>query len=139
MGRLNLDGDRQSDLSVHGGRDKAVYVYPSEHYDFWRARFPDITPGWGAFGENLTTEGLQESEVMIGDRLEIGSAEFVVTQPRTPCLKLVLRFETTDMIRQFLDSRRTGYYLAVLREGDVGSGDPIRIGVRNGPRLPLHA
>lgn len=123
---LNLDGDQQSDLSVHGGVDKAVYVYPSEHYGPWRRELPEMELPWGAFGENLTTEGLLEGSVRIGDRLRIGSAEFVVTQPRMPCFKLGIRFGRPDMVKRFLHSRRSGFYLAVLREGDVGAGDSIQ-------------
>ena len=122
---LNLDGDEQSDLSVHGGAAKAVYVYPSEHYAFWRREVPDMDFPWGAFGENLTTEGLLEGDVRIGDRLRAGSAEFVVTQPRFPCYKLGIRFGTEKMIVRFLRSGRSGFYLAVLREGEVASGDAI--------------
>src|SRR5439155_17303525 len=103
---LNLEGDEQSDLSVHGGEEKAVYAYPSEHYAFWRNQLPDADLPWGAFGENLTIEGLLESEVMTGDRIEIGSAVFVVTQPRMPCFKLGIRFGRDDMVRRFFQSRR---------------------------------
>ena len=122
---LNVAGDQQSDLTVHGGPDKAVYIYPSEHYAFWRKEFPDMELPWGAFGENFTTEGLLESEVMIGDRIQIGSAHFQVRQPRMPCYKLGIRFGRDDMIKRFLQSGRTGFYLAVLREGEVGAGDLI--------------
>ena len=124
---LNVDGDQQSDLTVHGGPDKAVYIYPSEHYAFWRTELSDMELTWGAFGENFTTEGLLESKVMIGDRLRIGSAEFEITQPRLPCYKLGIRFGRDDMIKRFLRSRRTGFYLAVRREGEVGAGDSIVI------------
>ncbi len=123
--RTNLDGDRQSDLSVHGGPAKAVYVYPSEHYAYWRAELPDQELPWGAFGENLTTEGLLESDVAEGDRVSIGSAEFEVTMPRTPCYKLTIRFGRDDMIKRFLRARRSGFYLAVVREGEIGAGDAI--------------
>ncbi len=122
---LNLDGDRQSDLSVHGGPEKAVYVYPSEHYAFWRTELPNAELSWGAFGENLTIEGLLEPDARIGDRIRIGSAEFAITQPRMPCFKLGIRFSRDDIIKRFLQSGRTGFYLAVLREGDVGAGDRI--------------
>jgi MOSC domain-containing protein YiiM len=122
--RLNLEGDEQSDLSVHGGPEKAVYAYPSEHYEYWGRELPGMDLPWGAFGENFTTEGLLE-DVRIGDRLRIGSAEFVVTQPRMPCYKLGVRFGRDDMVKRFLLSGRTGFYLAVLRLGEVGSGDPI--------------
>src|SRR6202162_2448656 len=95
---LNLDGDQQADLSVHGGFDKAVYAYPSEHYGYWREQLPGIELPWGAFGENLTTEGLSENELHIGDRLSIGSVELLVTQPRLPCFKLGVRFGRADMV-----------------------------------------
>ena len=120
---LNLEGDQQSDLSVHGGADKAVYAYPSEHYEYWAGELPGRELPWGAFGENFTTEGLLEPNVRIGDRIRIGSAEFVVTQPRIPCFKLGIRFGRDDMVKRFLRSRRTGFYLAVLREGELARGD----------------
>ena len=123
--RLNIAGDRQSDLSVHGGADKAIYAYPSEHYEFWRSELPGTDLPFGAFGENLTTEGLREDGVQIGDRFRAGSAEFVVTQPRMPCFKLGIRFNRPDMVKRFLRSGRTGFYLAVLREGEIGAGDSI--------------
>lgn len=122
---LNLEGDRQSDSSVHGGIDKAVYVYPSEHYSYWRKELPGVELPWGAFGENLTTLGLLEETVQIGDRLRIGSAELVVTQPRMPCFKLAIRFGRPDIIKTFLKSGRTGFYVSVLREGRVTAGDSI--------------
>jgi MOSC domain-containing protein YiiM len=123
MRRLNLDGDRQADLSVHGGKDKAVYCYPSEHYEFWKRELPDMDLPWGMFGENLTTTGLLETEINIGDKFRIGSAEVVVTQPRMPCYKLGIRFGRSDIIKRFLASERSGFYLAVLKEGEVGAGD----------------
>ena len=125
MRTLNLDGDRQADLRVHGGRSKAVYVYPSEHYAFWRNELPGVELPWGMFGENLTTHGLLEDDVNIGDRFRIGSAEVMVTEPRMPCYKLGLKFGRDDIIKRFLASRRTGFYVAVLVEGEVGSDDPI--------------
>ena len=126
VSRLNLAGDEQSDLSVHGGVDKAVYAYPSEHYAYWREQLPDVELAWGAFGENLTTEGLLEGELRVGDRFRIGSAEFAVTQPRLPCFKLGIRFERADMVKRFQRSGRTGFYLAVVREGTLAAGDPIQ-------------
>ena len=123
--RTNLAGDEQSDLRVHGGVEKAVYVYPHEHYAFWRAELPGVELGFGQFGENLTSEGLLESEVSIGDRLRIGSAELQVTQPRVPCFKLGLRFGRPDLVKRFLRAGRSGFYLAVLREGELGTGDAI--------------
>jgi MOSC domain-containing protein YiiM len=125
LSKLNLDGDQQSDLSVHGGPDKAVYAYPSEHYSYWRKELRDVDLPWGAFGENFTTEGLLEDQLLVGDRLRVGSAEFTVTQPRMPCFKLGIRFDSAAMVKRFLQSKRTGFYLAVLREGEVGAGDPI--------------
>ena len=127
---LNLQGDEQSNLSVHGGADKAVYVYPSEHYAYWRAELPGADLPWGGFGENFTTEGLLEEHVRIGDRLRVGSAEFVVTQPRMPCFKLGIRFDRPDIVKRFLRARRTGFYLSVTREGSVTAGDPIEFAAR---------
>ena len=126
VGRLNLEGDRQADLTVHGGIDKAVYAYPSEHYPYWAEKYPKMEIPWGSFGENFTTEGLLEDKVHLGDRLAAGSAEFAVTQPRFPCYKLGLRFGTQAILKTFLDSEKSGYYLKVLREGNVKAGDAIR-------------
>ena len=120
---LNIEGDKQSDLSVHGGYEKAVYAYPSEHYPLWRNELGEELP-WASFGENLTTEGLFE-DVRIGDRFRIGSAEFIVTQPRMPCYKLGIKFGRSDIVQKFLASERSGFYFAVLKEGEVGVGDPI--------------
>jgi MOSC domain-containing protein YiiM len=131
MRALNLDGDRQADLRVHGGRSKAVYVYPSEHYAYWRDELPGVELPWGMFGENLTTQGLLEGDVNIGDRFRIGSAEVTVTEPRMPCSKLGLKFGRDDIIKRFLASRRTGFYLTVTVEGEVGAGDPIEAASRD--------
>jgi MOSC domain-containing protein YiiM len=125
VNRLNLAGDQQSDLSVHGGPDKAVYAYPSEHYPYWHQQLPDFPLPWGAFGENFTTDGLIETGICIGDRFRIGSAEFVVTQPRMPCYKLGIRFDRADMVKRFLHAGRSGFYLRVVEEGEVGAGDAI--------------
>lgn len=125
--RLNIEGDGQADLTVHGGAEKAVYVYPAEHYEFWRGQLPETQLNWGAFGENLTVEGLFEDQVSIGDRFRIGSAEFVVTQPRFPCYKLGVKFKRDDMVKRFLASRRTGLYLSVIVEGELGAGDSIEL------------
>src|SRR3974390_1751265 len=107
--RLNLDGDRQSDLTVHGGEDKAVYCYPIEHYEYWKTEMPDRPLPMGAFGENFTVEGLDEDSVYVGDRFSIVSAEVVISQPRLPCYKLGIRFRSEDMVKRFLASRRTGF------------------------------
>jgi MOSC domain-containing protein YiiM len=125
VAQLNLEGDQQSDLSVHGGIDKAVYAYPSEHYSFWRQELSGMDLSWGAFGENFTTAGLVEETVHIGDRFRLGSAEFVVTQPRMPCFKLGIRFNRPDIVKRFLQSGRTGFYFAVLKEGEVTAGNTI--------------
>jgi MOSC domain-containing protein YiiM len=123
---LNLDGDGQADLSVHGGEDKAVYLYPSEHYSVWEQELGSKL-GWGAFGENLAVEGLAEDAVSIGDRFGIGTSVFEVTQPRLPCFKLAAKFQRNDIIKRFLESRRTGFYVRVLKEGTLQSGDPISV------------
>ena len=122
---LNLDGDQQSDLTVHGGVDKAVYLYPTEHYSYWAAELPEVELPRGAFGENLSAEGILEDQIRVGDRLRVGSAEFMVTQPRLPCYKLGIRFDRRDIVKRLLQSKRTGFYLAVLREGEVEEGDEI--------------
>jgi MOSC domain-containing protein YiiM len=135
--RLNLEGDRQADLSVHGGAAKAVYAYPLEHYAFWRQELGDELP-FGAFGENLTVDGLPlEQDIAVGDRFRIGTAELVVTQPRLPCYKLGLRFGWRDMVKRFLASRRTGYYLAVEAEGNVGAGDRVETLARHPARIQV--
>ena len=134
---LNLDGDRQADLTVHGGREKAVYAYPVEHYRHWRTELADAALPYGAFGENLTTEGLREDAVHVGDRFRIGSTEMLVTQPRLPCYKLGIRFGRADMVKRFLASGRTGFYLAVLREGEVGAGDAIELVARDEPGVSI--
>ena len=128
---LNLDGDRQADLTVHGGPEKAVYVYPSEHYDFWKRELPDMDLPPGMFGENFTTTGLLESEINIGDKFRVGTAEVMVTQPRMPCYKLGIRFGRTDIIKRFLVSERTGFYCSVLTEGEVGTGDEFELMMKN--------
>jgi MOSC domain-containing protein YiiM len=124
---LNLEGDGQADLTVHGGRDKAVYAYPAEHYPLWRAELPETALPYGMFGENFTTEGLDETTVNIGDEFRIGAARVVVVQPRQPCYKLGLRFGRADIIKRFHQSRRTGFYLRVLEEGEVGAGDALEL------------
>src|ERR1700730_13653956 len=129
--KLNLDGDRQADLTVHGGEYKAVYAYPIEHYDYWKKELPDRELPIGIFSENFTTDGLLENSVHLGDRFSMGSAEVIVTQPRLPCYKLGIRFESDDMVKRFLASGRTGFYLGVTREGEVGAGDEIAVLARD--------
>jgi len=134
--RLNLDGDQQADLKVHGGPHKAVYVYPSEHYEFWRRELPGTELPWGAFGENFTTEGLLE-DTGIGDRFRVGSAVVAVTQPRMPCYKLGIKFERDDIIKRFLASRRTGFYFSVVEEGEVRAGDAVELLSREENRISV--
>jgi MOSC domain-containing protein YiiM len=124
---LNLDGDRQADLTVHGGPEKAVYAYPSEHYSYWRDELAGTKLPWGMFGENFTTEGLDESSVNVGDRFRVGAAEVTVTQPRLPCYKLGIKFGRADILKRFLTSGRIGFYFSVQREGEVGAGDVIEL------------
>ena len=124
---LNLAGDQQADLTVHGGSEKAVYGYPAEHYEYWREQLPDVSSSWGTFGENLTTEGLREETLCIGDVLRVGSAVLQITQPRMPCYKLELRFNRNDMIKRFLVSGRSGFYFSVIEEGDVAAGSRVEI------------
>jgi len=135
--RLNLDGDRQADLTVHGGPYKSVYCYPHEHYAYWKKVLPGRDLPIGVFGENFTTDGLLEDSVYLGDTFSIGFAEVIVTQPRLPCYKLGIRFESDDMVRRFLASRRTGFYLAVTREGEVGAGDEIKLIARDPMAVPV--
>jgi MOSC domain-containing protein YiiM len=123
--RYYLEGDAQADLAVHGGPHKAVYFYPAEHYAYWHRVFPNMQLPWGMFGENFTTEGLLEETVHIGDRFRLGSAEVQVTESRMPCYKLGLRFGRDDIIKRFLTSGRTGFYGAIVQEGEVGAGDAI--------------
>jgi MOSC domain-containing protein YiiM len=124
---LNLDGDQQADLSVHGGPYKAVYAYPSEHYAYWRQEFPGMELQWGMFGENFTTQGLGEDELHVGDCFRVGSSVLMLRQPRTPCYKLAAKFQRDDMIERFLASGRSGFYFSVEQEGEVGAGDSIEL------------
>ena len=127
VGRLNIEGDRQADLTVHGGPEQAIYAYPAEYYHFWREQFPEMNLPWGMFGENLTIEGLLDETVHIGDCFQVGSAHVVVTQPRVPCYKLGLKFGRDDMLKRFLESGLTGFYFAVRKEGNVAAGDSITL------------
>src|SRR5438034_5378572 len=135
--KLNLDGDRQADLTVHGGEYKAVYCYPVAHYDYWTRELPGQQLPMGMFGENFTTDGLLEDSTHIGDQFSIGSAEVIVTQPRLPCYKLGIRFQSDDMVRRFMVSGRTGFCFAVTREGEVGAGDEIRAIARDPEAVPV--
>jgi MOSC domain-containing protein YiiM len=122
---LGLQGDAQADLTVHGGKEKAVYAYPSEHYEYWKNQL-QVDLSLGMFGENLTTQGLLEISVHTGDCFQVGSAELIVTQPRFPCYKLGMKFDSMEMVKRFQLSGRSGFYLAVLKEGEIAAGDQIR-------------
>jgi MOSC domain-containing protein YiiM len=135
--KLNLDGDRQADLTVHGGEYKAVYCYPIAHYDYWKRELPGLELPTAIFGENFTTDGLLEDSVHLGDRFSIGAAQVIVTQPRLPCYKLGVRFQSDDMVKRFLASGRTGFYLAVTHEGEVGASDEIKVIARNPNGVPV--
>jgi MOSC domain-containing protein YiiM len=137
MRRLNLDGDRQADLTVHGGPAKAVYAYPCEHYPLWKNELGEPVLPWGMFGENLTTEGMMEDEIHIGDKFQIGEAIVMVTQPRTPCYKLALKFERDDMLKRMLTNGRSGFYLAVEQQGIVKAGDAIQRIHENPERISI--
>ena len=137
ISQVNLAGDNQADLTVHGGPAKAVYSYPAEHYEYWRHGLPGVTLSWGNFGENLTTEGLQEDALCIGDRVRAGSAILMVTQPRMPCYKLALRFERDDMIKRFLKSGRSGFYFSVIETGEASAGSKVEILSRDPNRVTV--
>jgi MOSC domain-containing protein YiiM len=139
---LNLDGDRQADLHVHGGEFKAVYCYPVAHYDYWRKELPERDVPIAMFGENFTVAASEidaplEDSVHLGDRFSVGSAEVIVTQPRLPCYKLGVRFQMDDMVKRFMASGRTGFYLAVTREGEVGAGDEMKAIGRDPNGVPV--
>ena len=130
--RLNIEGDAQADLRVHGGPDKAVYAYDRSGYDHWRARLPEELP-YGQFGENLTVEGMPESQVRIGDVYRVGGALLQVSQPRSPCYKLSLKMGRPDFGKAFVASGHPGFYFRVLEEGEIGAGDAIEL-LEAGPR-----
>lgn len=137
--RLNLDGDRQANLEVHGGEHNAVYAYPSEHYPAWRSETGRDDLVYGQFGENFATEGLTEKDVCIGDRIQIGAAIFEISQPRIPCANLALRMQDQTFPKRFLKSQRSGFYLRVIDEGEVRAGDAIEWASRDPASLSVHA
>lgn len=134
---LNLAGDAQADLRVHGGVSKSVYAYPSEHYAFWQKEYPEKDMPTAIFGENLTTEGIFETEICSGDKIRIGTAEFVVTEPRFPCYKLGIRFGEKTILRRFQKSRRSGFYLSVAKTGEIEAGDAIEFLSRDPHRVTI--
>jgi len=135
----NLDGDRQSDLSVHGGPNKAAYGYPAEHYSPWSNELNEAALPWGAFGENFTTEGMLENNVYVGDRYRLGGAIVRVTTPRLPCFKLAAKFRSNHIIQRFLESGRCGFYFSVAEEGEVGAEDSFELLEREEPTLSIAA
>lgn len=137
VNELNLEGDKQADLRVHGGRSKAVYAYPHEHYDFWRNALPDANLPFGAFGENLSINGILENDACVGDKIQIGTARFIVTEPRFPCFKLGIRFNLPEIVLSFHLSGRYGFYLAVEKEGEIEAGDSIEIVHRDENRVSI--
>jgi MOSC domain-containing protein YiiM len=132
--KLGLEGDKQADLKVHGGPKKAVYAYPSEHYDYWRKELPGVDLPWGSFGENLSVKGLSEDKLRIGDRLEVGSSVLSVTKPRLPCFKMNVRFQRDDMMKRFQAAGLSGFYLEVVKQGELKAGDKIKL---HKNKLPL--
>ena len=124
---LNLDGDKQADLKVHGGPYKAVYAYPAEHYPFWGSIYPELELPWGSFGENLTTVGMMESSMYIGDQFRVGTAILQVAQPRMPCFKLAAKFDDDEIIDTFISSGRSGIYFSVVKEGQLQAGDEMKL------------
>jgi MOSC domain-containing protein YiiM len=131
IGRLNVDGDAQADTRVHGGPHKAVYAFAAENYAYWQKHYPALQMHWGFFGENLTTRGLDDFDVHVGDVLRVGHAELRVTQPRLPCSRLALRFDDAGIVAAFVEQRRVGFYCAVQQEGVVTAGDDIETLSRN--------
>ena len=135
--RHNLDGDRQADLSVHGGPTKAVYIYLTQHYTYWADELPEMDLPWGSFGENFTVDGLDENSVNIGDEFRVGTSKVMVTEPRMPCSKLNARFGRADMVKRFLQSQRSGFYFGVIEEGQVQRGDELELLSRHAEGLTV--
>ncbi|HEY3899899.1 MAG TPA: MOSC domain-containing protein [Chthoniobacter sp.] len=131
LGKFTLDGDGQADLTVHGGEHQAAYAYPIEHYAYWQAWLGRETLSHGTFGENFTTAGLLEEEVCVGDIIQIGGTVVQVTMPRLPCFKFAHKVGRPDILKEFLHSGYSGFYLRVLTEGEVGAGDGITIRERD--------
>jgi MOSC domain-containing protein YiiM len=129
--KLNLGGDRQADLTVHGGEQKAVYCYPSEHYGYWKRELPGRELPMAVFGRKLNDGGLAGGLSASWRLLRCRPRGFVVTQPRLPCYKLGIRFQDDGMVKRFLASGCAGFYFAVMREGQVGAGDEIKVTARD--------
>ena len=139
VGAMGLAGDEQADRTVHGGVDKAVHHYPADHYDWWRGHLSDapLLAAPGAFGENISTTGLDETNVFLGDRFRLGTALVEVSQARQPCWKLDHRFGIKGVMAQVVKTRRTGWYFRVLEAGEVCAGDSLELVERPYPDWPL--
>ena len=125
--KIGVTGDVQVDTKYHGGVEKAVYIYPAEHYDFWKNELPETDFPLGAFGENLTITGATDSQVNIGDIFKVGEVELQVTMPRIPCYKLNIRFDSNLFLKKFYASQRWGFYCTTLKEGKIQIGDEITL------------
>src|SRR5262245_60230923 len=134
---LNLDGDRQADLKVHGGIYKAVYAYPAEHYPFWGSIYPELELPWGMFGENLTTVGMMELSMHIGDQFRVGTAILQVAQPRMRCCKLAAKFDDDEIIETCISSDRYGIYFADVKEGQLQAEDNMELADRDPARFSI--
>ena len=124
---LSIDGDRQADLVNHGGAQKAVYFYPSEHLPFWESVIDQGPLSPGSLGENFTSKGLLEDQAFVGDCWRIGTAVVQITQPRSPCYKLALKYRMPDLVPRFLEATKPGFYAAVVQEGVVRAGDSMEL------------
>ncbi|MGI9224872.1 MAG: MOSC domain-containing protein [Woeseiaceae bacterium] len=138
VSKMNIDGDGQADLTVHGGRDKAVYVYPAAHYPYWAAELGSDELDTAQFGENLTVTELDERNVCVGDRLRLGSVVAVVAQPRLPCFKLGLRMNDENFPARFVQTGRLGFYLRVQEEGELARGDTVDLIERAAHGITVH-
>ena len=133
----DVDNDHVLDRRYHGGADKACYLYSADHYPFWKMKYPAQYWSWGMFGENLTVSGLDESDIRIGDRFQIGGAVVQVSQPRQPCFKLGVRFGDQKVVDDFWNSPFPGVYVRVLQPGHVSKGDQIALLESNPESLSL--
>ena len=127
LGKRGVNKDEVADQKVHGGSDKACYLYSADCYPFWKEKSPDKKWNWGIFGENLTVEGLDEGNIRIGDIYKIGEAKVQVSQPRLPCYKLGMRFDSSTIVKEFLKSPYPGVYIRIIEEGLVKTGDRMEL------------
>jgi MOSC domain-containing protein YiiM len=123
LGNEEVKGDEVSDRKVHGGEFKACYLFSADHYPYWKDKYPHLDWTYGMLGENLTIEGLNEKELHIGDIYKVGNAVVQITQPREPCYKFAVKFDSNDVLKEFIDHGYPGTYVKVLEEGDVKNGD----------------